>query len=48
MVSGWIVGTLIFGGELSHLVTPEDERNARLQILQRIRANAPERFFDYG
>ena len=33
-----------FGGELSHLVTPEDERNARLQILQGIRANVREDF----
>ena len=34
-----------FGGELSHLVTPkEDELNARLQILQGIRANVPDDF----
>ena len=33
-----------FGGELSHFVTPEDERNARLQILQGIRANVREDF----
>ena len=33
-----------FGGELSHLVSPEDERNARLQILQGIRANVREDF----
>ena len=33
-----------FGGELSHLVTPEAEQNARLQILQGIRANVREDF----
>ena len=33
-----------FGGELSHLVTPEAELNARLQILQGIRANVREDF----
>ena len=33
-----------FRGELSHLVTKEDELNARLQILQGIRANVPEDF----
>ena len=33
-----------FHGELSHLVTPEDERNARLQILQGIRAHVREDF----
>ncbi|MXV75822.1 hypothetical protein F4Z99_16305 [Candidatus Poribacteria bacterium] len=33
-----------FRGELSHLVSPEDERNARLQILQGIRANVREDF----
>ena len=33
-----------FGGELSHLVSPEAERNARLQILQGIRANVREDF----
>ncbi|MYB01435.1 hypothetical protein F4X90_17435, partial [Candidatus Poribacteria bacterium] len=33
-----------FRGDLSHLVTPEDERNARLQILQGIRANVREDF----
>ena len=33
-----------FHGELSHLITPEDELNARLQILQGIRANVPDDF----
>ena len=33
-----------FGGELSHLVSPEAERNARLQILQGIRANVRDDF----
>ena len=33
-----------FHRELSSLVTPEDELNARLQILQGIRANVPEDF----
>ena len=33
-----------FRGELSHLVTKEDELNARLQILQGIRANVPDDF----
>ena len=33
-----------FHGELSSLVTPEDELNARLQILQGIRANVREDF----
>ena len=33
-----------FRGKLSHLVTKEDELNARLQILQGIRANVPEDF----
>ncbi len=33
-----------FHGELSGLVTPEDERNARLQILQGIRANVRDDF----
>ena len=33
-----------FRGELSHLVTKEAELNARLQILQGIRANVPEDF----
>ena len=33
-----------FHGELSSLVTPEDELNARLQILQGIRANVQEDF----
>ena len=33
-----------FGGELSHLVTPEAERDARIKILQGIRANVREDF----
>ena len=33
-----------FCGKLSHLVTKEDELNARLQILQGIRASVPEDF----
>ena len=33
-----------FRGKLSHLVTKEDELNARLQILQGIRANVPDDF----
>ena len=33
-----------FRGKFSHLVTKEDELNARLQILQGIRANVPEDF----